>query len=158
MVSMEGPTEDTEDTEEGGKTKSFCSGRAFRVLPCLSVGKKQKFNDRPFAYHAELELEISTLTNLGVGLARVPHPEDPAARWVVMVPFTLPGERVRARIFRNHKNYSEADLVEIVQASPDRVAEPPCPLYGRCGRENGAARLGKDGGDELRPVRSGAQR
>ena len=133
MVSMEGPTEDTEDTEEGGKTKSFCSGRAFRVLPCLSVGKKQKFNDRPFAYHAELELEISTLTNLGVGLARVPHPEDPAARWVVMVPFTLPGERVRARIFRNHKNYSEADLVEIVQASPDRVAEPPCPLFGRCG-------------------------
>jgi tRNA/tmRNA/rRNA uracil-C5-methylase (TrmA/RlmC/RlmD family) len=97
------------------------------------VGKKQKFNDHPFAYHAELELEVSTLTNLGVGLARVPHPEDPAARWVVMVPFTLPGERVRARIFRNHKNYSEADLVEILQASPDRVAEPPCPLFGRCG-------------------------
>lgn len=97
------------------------------------MGKKQKFNDRPFAYHAELELEIATLTNLGVGLARVPHPEDPAARWVVMVPFTLPGERVRARVFRNHKNYSEADLVEILQASPDRVAEPPCPLFGRCG-------------------------
>ena len=97
------------------------------------VVKKNKFNDRPFAYHTELELEISTLTNLGVGLARVPHPEDPAARWVVMVPFTLPGERVRARIFRNHKNYSEADLVEILQASPDRIAEPPCPLFGRCG-------------------------
>jgi 23S rRNA (uracil1939-C5)-methyltransferase/tRNA (uracil-5-)-methyltransferase len=97
------------------------------------VGKKPKFNDRPFAYHAELELEIATLTNLGVGLARVPHPEDPAGRWVVMVPFTLPGERVRARIFRNHKNYSEADLVEILQASPERVAEPPCPLFGRCG-------------------------
>lgn len=97
------------------------------------VVKKNKFNDRPFAYHAELELEIATLTNLGVGLARVPHPDDPAARWVVMVPFTLPGERVRARIFRNHKNYSEADLVEILQASPDRVAEPPCPLFGRCG-------------------------
>jgi 23S rRNA (uracil1939-C5)-methyltransferase/tRNA (uracil-5-)-methyltransferase len=97
------------------------------------VVKKKAFNDRPFAYHAELELEIATLTNLGVGLARVPHPEDPAARWVVMVPFTLPGERVRARVFRNHKNYSEADLVEIVQASPERVAEPPCPLFGRCG-------------------------
>jgi 23S rRNA (uracil1939-C5)-methyltransferase/tRNA (uracil-5-)-methyltransferase len=50
-----------------------------------------------------------------------------------MVPFALPGERVRARVFRNHKNYSEADLVEILQASPDRVAEPPCPLFGRCG-------------------------
>ena len=97
------------------------------------MGKKQKFNDHPFAYHAELELEVSTLTNLGVGLARVPHPEDPSARWVVMVPFTLPGERVRARIFRNHKNYSEADLVAILQPSPDRVAPPPFPRFGRCG-------------------------
>src|SRR4051794_36611532 len=49
-----------------------------------------------------------------------------------MVPFTLPGERIRARVFRNHKNFSEADLVEIITPSPDRIA-PPCPLFGRCG-------------------------
>lgn len=96
------------------------------------VGRKKSFNDDPFPYHAELELEIATLTNLGVGLARVPHPADPAARWVVMIPFTLPGERVRARVFRNHKNYSEADLVEILAPSPQRIA-PVCPLFGRCG-------------------------
>jgi 23S rRNA (uracil1939-C5)-methyltransferase/tRNA (uracil-5-)-methyltransferase len=96
------------------------------------VGKKKKTIDRPFAYHTELELDIVTLTNLGSGLARVSLPEDPAARWVVMVPFTLPGERVRARIFRNHKNFSEADLVEVLAPSPARVA-PPCPLFGRCG-------------------------
>ena len=96
------------------------------------VGRKKSFNADPFPYHAELELEIATLTNLGVGLARVPHPADPAARWVVMIPFTLPGERVRARVFRNHKNYSEADLVEILAPSPQRIA-PMCPLFGRCG-------------------------
>lgn len=118
---------------------------------------KKKFKDYPFPYHHELELEISTLTNRGVGLGRAPlnepktdslkleatsQPETngPALRssaerseaWVVMVPFTLPGERVRVRIFRNHKNYSEADVVEVLSPSPHRVA-PRCPLYGRCG-------------------------
>ena len=96
------------------------------------MAKKKKFNDQPFAYHHELELEIVTLTNLGVGLGRVPLPSDPASRWVVMVPFALPGERVKVRVFRNHKNFSEADLVEVLQASPDRVA-PLCTLFGRCG-------------------------
>ncbi len=92
------------------------------------VGKK-KFNDHPFPYHHELELEISTLTNLGVGLGRVTVGEG---KWVVMVPFTLPGERVKVRVYRNHKNYSEADLVEVITASAHRI-DPKCPLFGRCG-------------------------
>jgi len=90
---------------------------------------KRKFNDQPFPYHHELELEISTLTNLGVGLGRVAADEG---QWVVMVPFTLPGEKVRARIYRNHKNYSEADLVAVLTPSPHRIA-PRCPLFGACG-------------------------
>ena len=124
------------------------------VYSVCSVGqKKSKFNDQPFAYHAEIELTISTLTNLGSGLGRVTLPaienssavalakvdqesktENPAASggWVVMVPFTLPGERVRARVFRNHKNFSEADLVEVLTPSPERVG-PRCSLFGRCG-------------------------
>jgi len=35
------------------------------------VGKNRKFNDQPFGYHQEIELEITTLTNLGSGLGRV---------------------------------------------------------------------------------------
>ena len=96
------------------------------------VVKKKKFNDQPFAYHAELELEIATLTNLGSGLGRVPLPGETEAKWVVMVPFALPGERVRVRVFRNHKNYSEADIVTVLTPSPERVAAP-CSLFGRCG-------------------------
>lgn len=92
------------------------------------VGKK-KFNDQPFPYHHELELEIATLTNLGVGLGRVAVGEG---KWVVMVPFTLPGERVKVRVYRNHKNYSEADLLEVLTPSPHRI-DPQCPLFGRCG-------------------------
>jgi 23S rRNA (uracil1939-C5)-methyltransferase/tRNA (uracil-5-)-methyltransferase len=109
----------------------------FRPAPKRgAVGKKKaRFNDLPFSYHEEIELEISTLTNLGSGLGRFsrPGPEGRAIEnWVVMVPFTLPGERVRARVFRNHRNFSEADLLEVLVASPDRVTAP-CPLYGRCG-------------------------
>ncbi len=94
--------------------------------------KKSKFNDQPFPYHTELEVEIATLTNLGSGLGRVALPGETEAKWVVMVPFTLPGERVRARIFRNHRNFSEADLVAVTSPSPHRVA-PVCPLFARCG-------------------------
>lgn len=108
------------------------------------VKKKKAFNDQPFAYHQEIELEISTLTNLGSGLGRIVLPDSPLAApgtqptpppqsgWVVMVPFTLPGERVRVRVFRNHKNFSEADLIEVLTPSPQRVT-PGCPLFGRCG-------------------------
>jgi len=99
---------------------------------------KPKFNAHPFAYHQEIDLEITTLTNLGSGLGRVPLPGAPEpgseanAGWVIMVPFTLPGEKVRARVYRNYRNFSEADAVAILTPSPDRV-EAPCPLFGRCG-------------------------
>jgi tRNA/tmRNA/rRNA uracil-C5-methylase (TrmA/RlmC/RlmD family) len=101
------------------------------------VFKKKKFNDYPFGYHQEIELEITTLTNLGSGLGRVQIENreskiENSGGWVVMVPFTLPGERVRARVFRNQKNFSEADVVAILTPSPARV-DPRCPLYGRCG-------------------------
>lgn len=85
----------------------------------------RRFVPHPFAYHEEIELEISALSNQGDGVGRVDG-------WVVFVPFTLPGERVKARIYRNEKNCSHADLVEVLSASPDRV-EPACPVFGYCG-------------------------
>jgi tRNA/tmRNA/rRNA uracil-C5-methylase (TrmA/RlmC/RlmD family) len=90
-----------------------------------SARPPRKFHPHPFAYHQEIELEVATLTNMGQGLGRVDG-------WVVMVPFALPGERVRVRIYRNDKNFSEGDLVEVLRASPERV-EPRCPLFGSCG-------------------------
>ncbi len=85
----------------------------------------KKFVPTPFAYHEEIELRIDALTNLGAGVGRVDG-------WVVFVPFTLPGERVRARVFRNDKNCSNADLIEVLEASPERVV-PRCELFGECG-------------------------
>jgi tRNA/tmRNA/rRNA uracil-C5-methylase (TrmA/RlmC/RlmD family) len=85
----------------------------------------KKFHPEPFAYHQEIDLTIDALTNLGVGLGRVDG-------WVVFVPYVLPGEKVRARVYRNDKRHSQADLVEILVPSPDRV-EPACELFGECG-------------------------
>src|SRR6218665_924041 len=82
----------------------------------------KKFVPHPFAYHQEIDVEIQSLTNLGSGVARVDG-------WVVFVPFSLPGETVKARVFRNVKNCSHADLISVVKPSPDRV-EPGCPLFG----------------------------
>jgi tRNA/tmRNA/rRNA uracil-C5-methylase (TrmA/RlmC/RlmD family) len=96
------------------------------------VSKKKAFNPKPFPYHQEIELTITTLTNLGQGLGRVALAEGEEPKWVVMVAFALPGERIRARVFRNYGNYSEADLVEVITPSPHRI-EPRCPLFGRCG-------------------------
>lgn len=84
-----------------------------------------KFTPTPFAYHEELELDVATLTNLGEGVAR-------RDGWVVFVPGALPGERVRARVWHNAKNFSRADLVEVLVPAAERV-EPRCALFGRCG-------------------------
>lgn len=85
----------------------------------------QNFVSFPFEYHQEIEIQIDNLSNMGMGVGRVND-------WVVFVPFTLPGERVRARIFRNEKNCSHADLIEILTPSPQRC-QPVCPVFGYCG-------------------------
>ncbi|MEM7145006.1 MAG: class I SAM-dependent RNA methyltransferase [Verrucomicrobiota bacterium] len=83
------------------------------------------FTPHPFAYHEIVTLDIHTLTNQGHGLGRLDN-------WVVIVPFALPGESVKARIYRNHPNYSDADLVAVLNPSPHRT-KPACPLFGDCG-------------------------
>ena len=85
----------------------------------------KNFVAEPFQYHEEVELVVDSLTNLGMGVGRVDG-------WVVMVPFVIPGERVKVRIFRNFTNYSDADLLEVIEASPDRI-EPKCILFTTCG-------------------------
>lgn len=78
-----------------------------------------------FQYHDTIEVEIETLTNLGAGLGRIEG-------MVVMVPFALPGEKVCARIYKVHKNYLEADCIEILRPSSQRI-QPQCQLFGTCG-------------------------
>ena len=87
--------------------------------------RPRKFNAEPYDWQEIIEIEIESISNLGAGIAK---PDG----WVVFVPFTLPGEKVRARVWRNEGNCSHADLVEILKASPDRI-DPKCPHFATCG-------------------------
>ena len=48
---------------------------------------------------------------------------------VVFVRYALPAERVRVRVVADHGSYWHADVVEVLEASPDRV-ESLCPIAG----------------------------
>jgi 23S rRNA (uracil1939-C5)-methyltransferase len=48
---------------------------------------------------------------------------------VILVPFALPGELVRVKV---HEGDVHADLIEVLEPAPERVA-PPCPHFAKCG-------------------------
>jgi 23S rRNA (uracil1939-C5)-methyltransferase len=70
----------------------------------------------------ELELRIDRLAYGGAGVAR-------ADGYVVFVRDAVPGDRVRARITRSKRSFAEADSVQLLEPSPDRV-EPAAPHPG----------------------------
>jgi len=86
--------------------------------------------DRPFSWDCAMsrtfDLEIEKVIKNGLGLGRMTDGQ------VVMVPRTLPGEKVRVRSRRRHKQYQEAELIEVLAASAHRI-EPACPVYAACG-------------------------
>lgn len=102
--------------------RSMCTPITLQTLQESKVPKG--FSSSPFSYHSEHIIHIDDVTNLGVGVGRING-------WVVMVPMVLPGEVARVRVYRNNKNYSEADLIEIVTPSAERVT-PKCQYYETC--------------------------
>lgn len=75
-------------------------------------------------FHEEAELCVQKLDHTGWGVGEV--------RGVpVRVAFTLPGEKVRAKIFRSFKGGCDAELLEILEPSPHRQ-NPACPLFRLC--------------------------
>ena len=77
----------------------------------------------------EIELVAGEVAHGGWCVARVDGSGP-----VVFIRYTLPGERVRARITEVTSRFARADAVQIVTAAPGRV-EPPCPYAhpGGCG-------------------------
>jgi 23S rRNA (uracil1939-C5)-methyltransferase len=72
-----------------------------------------------------IEIGIEDLSHDGRGVA---HPEGKT----LFVHGALPGERARVRITGRRRNYDEGEMLELIEASPDRV-EPRCPHFGQCG-------------------------
>ncbi len=72
-----------------------------------------------------LEADVVDLTHDGRGIARI-------AGKAVFIEGALPGERVRCRVTKHRRQFDEAALMDVIVASPDRVA-PRCVHFGVCG-------------------------
>ena len=77
------------------------------------------------------QAEILGLTHDGRGVARRPEGHVNAGK-AVFVAGALPGETVTARQTARSRHFDEAEAVEVLVASPERV-EPRCPHFGVCG-------------------------
>lgn len=67
---------------------------------------------------------VAGLTHEGEGVVR--------GGKTVFVAGALPGERIRFRRARRHRQHDDGELLEVLEASADRVT-PQCPHFGVCG-------------------------
>jgi 23S rRNA (uracil1939-C5)-methyltransferase len=72
-----------------------------------------------------VELTLTTLTYGGDALGRLDDPNTGTGRRAVFVPFGLPGERVRVRLAEEKRGFARGELLEVLEASPDRIM-PRC--------------------------------
>jgi len=72
-----------------------------------------------------LQARIESIAAGGAGLARVDGKP-------VFIKGGIPGERLVISITKDHRSWAEAETLEILEASPDRV-KPVCGIYGICG-------------------------
>jgi len=72
------------------------------------------------------EVTLTTQTYGGDAMGRL------ADNRAVFVPFGLPGERVSVRLTDEKKNFARGEIVEILEASKDRIT-PKCKHFGECG-------------------------
>ncbi|RPI76932.1 MAG: 23S rRNA (uracil(1939)-C(5))-methyltransferase RlmD [Desulfobacteraceae bacterium] len=71
------------------------------------------------------ELDIDALAFGGQGIGRIDH-------FVIFVRGAVPGDKVRVRLTRKKKDFAEARIIQLLEASPERI-QPPCPYSGFCG-------------------------
>ncbi len=78
------------------------------------------------------DITLTTLTYGGDAMGRLPDPLTGASSRAVFVPFGLPGEKVRVRLTEEKRGFARGEIVEILDASPERI-QPKCKHFGQCG-------------------------
>ncbi|KAI5284227.1 tRNA(m5U54)methyltransferase, partial [Ascosphaera atra] len=87
-----------------------------------------KKKDREVLDFPEVEVTVSELSSTGDGLALAPSLDH-----VYVVPFTVPGDRVRVKVVRSNFTYSATDLLEVLEGGPLRDEKQiNCQYFGRC--------------------------
>lgn len=79
----------------------------------------------PVAKNDEAVILIIGMNHDGEGVGRVEG-------YTLFVQGALPGEQVRVKVLKTKKQFGYAKLLEVIEASPDRVAAP-CLIYDKCG-------------------------
>jgi len=72
-----------------------------------------------------IELSVEKVVYGGRGLAHLNN-------MAIFVANTVPGDRVIAKVVRTKKNFAEARILEVIEASPHRIIAP-CPYSDFCG-------------------------
>lgn len=73
----------------------------------------------------QIEITIEKMANEGKGLGRFNNQ-------IIFVPYSAPGDRLKVTITKLAKNFAEANIIEIINPSANRITAP-CPYYGECG-------------------------
>ena len=90
------------------------------------ASKRRRYRQRqPTGPRERVTLELSGVAHGGEAIGR--HEGR-----IFFVPYGLPGETVVAEIVEEKQDYARAEIVELVETSPDRVTAP-CAYFGRCG-------------------------
>ncbi|KAL8726319.1 MAG: hypothetical protein Q9181_006099 [Wetmoreana brouardii] len=79
---------------------------------------------------SEVEVKISALSSIGDGLGL-----SPTSSHVYVVPFTLPGDVVKAKVVTHMSNdhYTLADFISVLEPSPQRNDSlVQCPYFAKC--------------------------
>ncbi len=79
-----------------------------------------------------VEITLTTLTYGGEALGRLAGSSGEGGGRAVFVAFGLPGERVRVRLLEGKRGFARGEIVEVLEAAPQRVA-PRCRHFGLCG-------------------------
>jgi 23S rRNA (uracil1939-C5)-methyltransferase len=74
----------------------------------------------------DIELDLTTWVYGGDAMGRQ------ADGRAVFVPFGMPGERVRARLIEDKRNFARALLLEVLKPAAERI-QPRCPHFAVCG-------------------------
>lgn len=80
-----------------------------------------------------ITVTVDQLSNRGDGVGRWVDPTDEGeGNRVVFVPDAVPGDRLQVRLVRVKPSYAHGKLLNIIEASPDRV-KPSCIVADKCG-------------------------
>lgn len=85
----------------------------------------KRFRSAAGLQQSEIEVEIDSLSHTGDGVARYDER-------VVFVAGTMPGDQVRAKVSADKRTFLQADVVDVLRPSADRI-EAPCKYFGQCG-------------------------